>query len=113
MAKEYHIPEPSIDDITLLEPEAVYSYADYLKWTFEERVELIKGRLFPMSAPSRMHQEVSGNILVAMKSFLKGTKCKVYAAPFDVRFPKKAGDKDSAVFTVVQPDICDLRSTKT
>lgn len=107
MAKDYQIPEPSIDDITLLEPEAVYSYADYLKWTFEERVELIKGRLFPMSpAPSRIHQEVSGNLLFIIKTFLKGTKCRVYAAPFDVRFPQKRGDKDAQIFTVVQPDIC-------
>jgi len=107
MAKVYEIPEPSIDDITLLEPEAVYSYADYLKWTFEERVELIKGRLFPMSpAPSRVHQEVSTNLLGFLWAFLKNKNCKVYAAPFDVRFPKKVGDKDAQIFTVVQPDIC-------
>lgn len=23
-----------------------YTYADYLKWTFEERLELIQGKLF-------------------------------------------------------------------
>ncbi|MBS1503129.1 MAG: Uma2 family endonuclease, partial [Bacteroidetes bacterium] len=26
-----------------------YSYADYLKWTFDERLELIKGKVFKMT----------------------------------------------------------------
>ncbi len=83
-----------------------YSYAHYLNWLFEERVELIKGKIFKMSpAPSRVHQEVSGEIFVAFYNFLKNKPCKVYGAPFDVRFPKESkADKD--VFTVLQPDIC-------
>jgi hypothetical protein len=28
-----------------------YTYADYVKWTFSEAVELIKGRVFKMAAP--------------------------------------------------------------
>ncbi len=28
-----------------------YTYADYVKWTFEEMVELIKGGIFRMAAP--------------------------------------------------------------
>ena len=56
-------------------------------------------------APSRVHQEVSGEIFVAFYNFLKNKPCKVYGAPFDVRFPKESkADKD--VFTVLQPDIC-------
>ena len=31
----------------------IYSYADYLLWKFEERVELFKGKIFKMSAPNR------------------------------------------------------------
>lgn len=39
-----------------LDLEKTYSYADYFKWRFEERVELIKGRIFKMSpAPNRLH----------------------------------------------------------
>jgi len=26
-----------------------YTYADYLKWTFDERLELIKGYIFKMN----------------------------------------------------------------
>ncbi len=107
MAKMYDIPNQSIHDIKLLEPEATYSYEDYLKWTFEERVELIKGKLFKMSpAPRRSHQEISLNLATEIKNYLKGKDCKVYAAPFDVRLPQKPNDPDSEILTVVQPDIC-------
>ena len=37
--------------------EGTYTYADYLLWKFQERLELIKGKIFKMSpAPSRKHQ---------------------------------------------------------
>ena len=107
MSKEYPIAQDYIDDITLLEPEGVYSYADYLKWTFEERVELIKGKIFKMSpGPRTNHQTASINLASEINFFLKGKECKVFAAPFDVRLPKKLSDSDSETFTVVQPDIC-------
>ena len=42
-----------VTDINQLDLEASYTYADYLLWRFEERLELIKGRIFKMSpAPS-------------------------------------------------------------
>lgn len=81
----------------------VYSYADYLLWKIKERVELFKGKIFEMSAPSPIHQEVSGNISLELGLFFKNQKCKLYTAPFDVRFPKKG---ESQIYTVVQPDIC-------
>ena len=83
-----------------------YTYADYLKWTFEDRLELIKGRLFRMSpAPNRIHQKLSGEIYRELSNFLKGNSCEVYTAPFDVRLPRKSKD-DKDILTVVQPDIC-------
>lgn len=36
-----------------------YTYADYLKWTFDESLEIIKGKIFPMSAPARFYQRIS------------------------------------------------------
>ena len=81
-----------------------YTYADYLKWTFEERVELIKGIIKKMSpAPSRMHQTVSVEILGIFREFFKNQSCNLYHAPFDVRLPVPSKKKDT---TVVQPDIC-------
>jgi Uma2 family endonuclease len=96
-----------LEEQLLREPEAVFSYADYLHWTFEERVELIKGKLFKMSpAPRRSHQEVHANLFTEIGSFLKGQPCRVYSAPFDVRFPARPDDSNEETFTVVQPDIC-------
>ncbi|QPH41955.1 Uma2 family endonuclease [Pedobacter endophyticus] len=89
-----------------IDASLTYSYSNYLNWLFDDRVELIKGKVFKMSpAPSRVHQEICGNIFVSMKTFIEKSPSKVYTAPFDVRFPKESKE-DSAVFTVLQPDIC-------
>ncbi|MFJ1431418.1 Uma2 family endonuclease [Capnocytophaga canimorsus] len=81
----------------------VYSYADYLVWKIKERVELLRGKIFEMSAPSSIHQEISSNLQGFLFIFLKNSKCKLYTAPFDVRFPQKG---ESQIYTVVQPDLC-------
>ena len=38
-----------ITDITQLDFNKSYRYSDYLSWKFQERVELIRGKLFRMS----------------------------------------------------------------
>ncbi len=97
--------EMPITDISKLDMDKVYNYAHYLSWKFNERVELIKGKIFKMSpAPNRNHQGISGNLFMPLKAFLTVHNCKVYAAPFDVRFPNNPDDKNP--YTVVQPDIC-------
>ncbi len=106
MRKQYQFPEDDIDDITMLEPTAIYSYADYLRWTFEERVEIIKGKFFNMApAPVRVHQEISVNLLTIFSNYLREKSCKVYHAPFDVRLPKNPKDPNDQIFSVVQPDL--------
>ena len=83
-----------------------YTYADYLKWHFEEQVELIKGKIFKMSpAPKRIHQKISRELSNRIFNFLNGQKCEAYSAPFDVRLPVKS-KKNEDITTVVQPDIC-------
>ena len=87
-----------------------YTYADYFKWQFDERVELIKGKIFQMRpAPGFIHQSISYIIHGELYLFLKDKKCKAYSAPFDVRFPLKS-KKDEDIPPVLQPDvsvICD------
>ncbi|MDB5120866.1 MAG: hypothetical protein JWN56_2084 [Sphingobacteriales bacterium] len=108
MAKSYATDheEKEILSFEDIDASLTYSYANYLTWLFDERVELIKGQIFKMSpAPSRIHQEVSIQVSGALFTFLKNKPCKVYTAPFDVRFPKESfADKD--IYTVLQPDIC-------
>ena len=85
-----------------------YSYADYLTWKFNERVELFKGWIAKMSpAPSSNHQAISWEFSFEIASFFKKDSCKAFAAPFDVRLlDSKKSKKDEQIFTVVQPDIC-------
>lgn len=84
-----------------------YTYADYLKWKFEDRVELLKGKLFKMAAPSSEHQELSSNLHIELGIYLKKKNCKLYAAPFDVRLPlPQSRVTDDKVDTIVQPDLC-------
>ncbi|MBC8054874.1 MAG: Uma2 family endonuclease [Sphingobacteriaceae bacterium] len=89
-----------------LDLNKTYSYADYLKWQFDERIELIKGKIFHMiPAPNTIHQRVSGAVFTELYTYLKKMPCSVFSAPFDVRLPKKSLE-DNTVYTVVQPDIC-------
>jgi Uma2 family endonuclease len=89
-----------------LDLNKTYSYADYFKWQFEERVELIKGKIFKMSpAPNFNHQVLAGEIYREIGNFLKKQPCRVFIAPFDVRLPRKSNE-DKEIFTVLQPDIC-------
>lgn len=89
-----------------LDLNGTYTYADYLKWTFEERLEIIKGKIFPMSAPARIHQRISWKFTEAIVKFLEGKKYEAYAAPFDVRLTPLKRDNSNKVHTVVQPDLC-------
>jgi len=98
-----------ITDISQLDPNGTYTYADYMNWRFNEIVELIKGKIWKMSpAPLRRHQMITGNLFTAFSVYLKKNKsCQVYIAPFDVRLPKKnLSLEDKEIYTVVQPDIC-------
>ena len=81
----------------------LYTYADYFLWKIEERIELLKGKIFKMSpAPAIPHQRVSRKLSGELYNFFKGKTCELFAAPFDVVLPNAEGKEDS----VVQPDLC-------
>lgn len=87
-----------------------YTYADYLQWQFNERLELIKGKIFKMSpAPGTVHQRISGIVNNEIYNHLKGKPCQVFAAPFDVRLSRTVND--AQVTTVLQPDVCVICDT--
>ena len=99
----------AINSLDKLSMDGVYTYADYLTWKFDERVELIKGKIFKMSpAPSRWHQRASIVLSSAIFNYLEGKECEVYSAPFDVRLidSKKKKKSNENIYSVVQPDIC-------
>lgn len=81
-----------------------YTYAEYLKWTEEERWELLDGVAYNIAVPSRLHQKVSGELFYQIRSYLTDKPCKIYSAPFDVRFCEP-GEEDDQIKNVLQPDI--------
>jgi Uma2 family endonuclease len=100
-----------ITNINQLDSDKIYSYADYLSWGIQGRLELIRGKISKMnSSRSTLHQKVSMNLAGILWSELRNYPCNLFSAPFDVRIMVKNKltlDKD--IFTVVQPDLCVIR----
>lgn len=98
-----------ITQLSQLDLNKTYSYADYLTWQLDEMVELIKGKISLMSpAPNLMHQDISMNLSGQLYNYFKNKKCRVYAAPFDVRLydRQKSLLADKEIHSLVQPDLC-------
>ena len=87
-----------------LPQEKRLSWQDYQTWSDDQRWELIDGEPFLMTpSPRPLHQELVASFHLAMAAALKGSPCRVYLSPLDVRL----SDRD-----VVQPDLlvlCDRR----
>jgi hypothetical protein len=68
-----------ITQLSQLDLNQSYSYADYLTWQLET-VELIKGKIMLMSpAPNVVHQRISADINGILYNFFKHKKCKFFA----------------------------------
>jgi Uma2 family endonuclease len=96
-----------ITSLNQLDFNKKYNYSDYILWQFQERVELLKGKLFPMAAPNVKHQKISSRLHIKLGIYLMNKQCDLFAAPFDVRLSlpshKVTADK---IDTVIQPDLC-------
>jgi Uma2 family endonuclease len=98
--------EEPVMDYNQLDLGGTYSYMDYMRWQFQERVELIRGKIRKMSPePNLRHQSVSANLSRQLLSYFHKQPCKVFIAPFDVRLPV-ANTIKGKENTVVQPDLC-------
>jgi Uma2 family endonuclease len=98
-----------ITQLSQLDLNADYSYADYLSWRLEETIELIKGKISLMSpAPSLSHQRISTRLTGILYANFKKKPCQLFAAPFDVRLydRRKSVVANQDIYTVVQPDLC-------
>lgn len=97
------LPMNEITRFDQLDLNREYSYSDYLKWKFKEKVELIKGKIMEMSpAPTRIHQKIARKLVLEFSKVFDNHSCEFYFAPFDVRFP----DENGHIKNVVQPDLC-------
>lgn len=75
---------------------------------FDQRIELLRGKILPMVAPSEYHQRILWELTVTIGTYLKGKPCRAYAAPFDVRLfdRRKSAQAARDIYAVVQPDLC-------
>jgi len=98
--------EQTVSKVSDIDMSGTYSYADYFSWKFDDRLELIKGKVFKMSpAPSTTHQRLCSLMDNHLSASLSCKVCELFISPFDVRLPKKSA-ADGDIYTVVQPDIC-------
>lgn len=84
------------------------SFEEYIKLREEsdERLEYIDGLICMSPSPSIKHQVVSSNLHTEFGIYLRGKKCKVFAAPTDIQLSKD----DVEDKKIVIPDlsiICD------
>ena len=79
----------------------IHTEDDYYNLPEDARAELINGQFYDMSAPSRKHQEISAELLIVIRQYIKSKSgfCKAYAGPFAVKL-----FEDDAT-TIVEPDI--------
>ena len=91
-----------------LDPNKLYTYADYLNWFDNIRRELINGMVRLMSGPNTIHSRITTGLVSTIWSFIKKrrAKCEIFHAPIDVRLPKGGETANDKIFTVLQPDIC-------
>lgn len=90
-----------------LKKEKKYTIDDIMALPEGDHAELIDGQIYYQAAPSRKHQEISGELYAAIHDYIKknGGSCKVYHAPFAVLL-----NDDDSVY--IEPDIsviCDRR----
>ena len=73
-------------------PQAHFTFEDYLAWeeTQTERHEYIGGEVFARAGGSTVHNTLSGNAYIALRSQTHGTPCRVYMA--DVKLQVEAAD---------------------
>jgi Uma2 family endonuclease len=76
------------------------TYSDYLQ--IDDRVEVINGTVYAISAPAIWHQRSLGRVFVQFERQLKGKPCEPFVAPVDVRLFYEEDNSDT---TIVQPDI--------
>jgi len=67
-----------------------HTYGDYLEWSRDYGDEIIDGVAYVREppSPSRIHQELVGELSYQLRCALEGISYRVYVAPFDVRLPR-------------------------
>jgi Uma2 family endonuclease len=110
VAKLISYEDPSEGYLMLKEGNAAYAYSskrvtyeEFRKITDnnEDRYEYIDGQVYLMTSQGFTHQLILANINAILIDWLKGKKCRVFSAPFDVTL----ADDTKKGRNVVEPDL--------
>lgn len=84
----------------LYKKQGEYTLEDYYEIPDDQRVELIDGVIYAMSAPTAMHQVIAGEVHRQISNYIMGKNgdCIPFISPIDVQL-----DRDNK--TMVQPDV--------
>jgi len=87
-----------------------HTYGEYLRWTENQREELIDGISYIREPPAPLwrHQGFVRELLYQLRAALGDKPWSVQVAPCDVRLPK-SDEADEDIDTVVQPDVFIVR----
>lgn len=107
---QYYVIREKAEDY--LHGQKKISYEEFMEIyeNSELRMEYINGEIVLLASPTMEHQEISGNLHIILRDYLKGKACKVFYAPFDVHFFKQNFKEPD----VMQPDLliaCDTENT--
>lgn len=81
------------------------TYSDYMNLPSDgRRYELINGSIYAMAGAGRRHQRIVLALALQIGEKLRGKRCELFMAPFDVRLPR-AGQAENDATSVVQPDL--------
>jgi hypothetical protein len=103
--------EQPVEQFSDLELIGSYYYFDCLSWQFEEIVELIKGKVYSLSALGTTLQTTGTNIGGLNFSELKGKSCRLSHAHTDVII-ESADEVGKLLTLVIQPDLFVIYDTK-
>ena len=94
------------------EQERLYSVEDIYALPDGIRAELIDGRIYYMATPTKNHQEINGELYLAVANYIRshGGGCKVFIPPFAVRlFADDSNHVEPDLTVVCNPDKLDER----
>ncbi len=90
--------------LALAKPLTYLDYAAIPRREDEPRFELIDGRIVMMAGAGRRHQRVVVELTGQIREKLRGRRCELFIAPFDVRLPRP-GQAANDANDVLQPDL--------
>ncbi len=76
------VKEP-ITEYSQLDLSKEYTYFDYLKWRFYERVEFVFGKIIKISPASNIKYQLTlGDLFISFSKITNPKGCKVFNVPF-------------------------------